>query len=164
MHGISLEVLRKYIRYEPETGDFYWIAQPNPRGPDIVGAKVGCLNALGYWQIGFRGRRLLGHRLAWLFTHGYMPKYLDHKNGKPWDNRLCNLREANQQQNLINSHQLDRGVEAHGARYRARVGARDKRVTIGSYATRKEAQDAYNAYVDKVHGDFARVNRPDECN
>ena len=156
------KLLREYLRYEPETGLFYWTKRTSGRGPDLTGRATGTPNTAGYILLKFKGERLYAHRIAWLFTYGYLPEYLDHKNGNPSDNRLCNLRECNQQQNLLNSDQLKRGVEKHGRWYRARVGARDKRVTIGSYATREEAQEAYNVYVTQMHGDFARVNRPNE--
>jgi hypothetical protein len=156
---ISQGELKQYLHYEPDTGEFYWLVDTqNTKAGSLAGGK----NALGYWQIGLLGRRLLGHRLAWLFMYGYMPKYLDHKNGKPWDNRISNLRECNQQQNLLNSDQLKRGVEKHGRKWRARVGCREFRVEIGSYDTEQEAQEAYNSYVTQVHGDFARVNRGTE--
>ena len=155
MHEISLETLQKYIRYEPETGDFYWIAQPNPRGPDIIGAKVGCLNGLGYWQIRFAKRHYYGHRLAWLFTHGYMPKYIDHKNGKPWDNRLCNLRECTHSQNHGNYKRRNNGIELHGAKYRVRIVKDGVRHEFGSYNTLQEADVIADAAYDKLFGEYA---------
>ena len=153
------KLLREYLRYEPDTGLFYWLKRTSDRGPDLTGKATGTPNTAGYILLKLRGKRLYAHRVAWLFTYGTEPNGIDHRNGNPSDNRLCNLRIANQQQNLLNSHQLNRGVEKHGRWYRARVGARGKRVTIGSYATPEEAQEAYNAYVTQVHGDFARVNR-----
>jgi hypothetical protein len=162
MKGITVDQLRQYFCYDPETGNFYWAAEPNERGPKVLGKIAGGKNKFGHWQLRLFKKNLYGHRLAWLFMYGTEPKYIDHKNGLPWDNRISNLRIANQQQNLLNSHQLNRGVQKHGRRYRARVGARDKRVTIGTYDTREEAQEAYNVYVTQMHGDFARVNRPDE--
>jgi hypothetical protein len=162
MKGVTVEQLRQYLRYEPETGNFYWIAEPNSRGPRVTGKIAGGRNSFGHWQIRLFKRFYYSHRLAWLFMHGTEPKEIDHRNGIPWDNRISNLRECTHQRNLLNSDQLNRGVQKHGRRYRARVGARDKRITIGTYDTIAEAQEAYNAYVTQVHGDFARVNRDAE--
>lgn len=151
--------VEKYLRYEPDTGNFYWIADSNSRGPSKIGQQAGCLNTLGYWQIGLFRQRLSGHRLAWLLTYGYMPDYIDHKNGDPSDNRLCNLREATQSQNLGNRNDYVRGIEAHGAKFRARIGVRGTRIELGSFNSKEEALAAYHVASDKYFGEFATVNR-----
>lgn len=150
----------EYIRYEPDTGNFYWIKDTNSRGPSKIGQLIGGVNSLGYWQIGLFGYRLLGHRLAWLLTYGCMPKFIDHRNGKPWDNRLENLREATQAQNLANvDYGPLRGIELHGRKYRVRFFWNRNRIEVGSYATLEEAKEAYTAAANKYQGEFAFANR-----
>ena len=54
-------------------------------------------------MVGGRGGKMyLTYRLIFLMEHGYMPKYVDHINGDPADNRIENLREATAMQNGTN--------------------------------------------------------------
>lgn len=48
------------------------------------------------------------HRIGWYLTHGYWPEQLDHINQIKTDNRLCNLREVSNVQNMHN-----KGMYAH---------------------------------------------------
>ena len=124
-------------------------------GPRKVGTLAGCQNAYGYWQIGIFGLRLYGHMLAWLYMHGYVPKYIDHKNGKPWDNRLCNLRECTHSQNHGNYKRRNNGIELHGAKYRVRIVKDGVRHEFGSYNTLQEADVIADAAYDKLFGEYA---------
>jgi hypothetical protein len=53
---------------------------------------------------------ILAHRAAWAITHGRWPIGVDHINGDRSDNRLENLREADQQTNLRNASLSERNV------------------------------------------------------
>jgi hypothetical protein len=147
--------VEKYLRYETETGDFYWIANTNPRGPSKVGEMAGCVNAIGYWVIGLFGMHLLGHRLAWLFVHGYMPDNIDHINGKRWDNRIENLRECSNARNIAAGWKIAKGYEVHGAKYRVRLVVDGFRHEIGSFDTSEEAIAAHKAARQNLLGEFA---------
>lgn len=60
-------------------------------------------NTLGYIAVGIDYHRYYAHRLVWLYMFGTMPKRtIDHINGNPSDNRLCNLRECSHADNQKN--------------------------------------------------------------
>lgn len=155
MGQLSKEQVATYLRYEPERGNFYWIADTNSRGPSKIGQLAGGLNAINYWQIGLLGQRLLGHRLAWLLSYGYWPKEVDHINNDSSDNRLCNLRECAHARNIAAAHTGAGGYEAHGAKYRARIVVDNVRHELGSFDTLEEAANAYQAARHNLLGEFA---------
>lgn len=94
--------LKEIIEYDQETGVFTWKKRTSNRVRvgDIAG---GLHKPSGYVFIGL-GRRYKAHRLAWLYSYGYIPETeIDHVNGRRSDNRLLNLRETSHQCNMQNS-------------------------------------------------------------
>lgn len=162
--GFTMEITRervsKYLRYEPDTGNFYWIADTNPRGPSKVGQRAGAEHDWRrYIRIVFFKHQLYAHRLAWLITYGYMPDEIDHINGNASDNRLCNLREATRTQNNGNRDGV-RGYFKYHNKFVAKIEANGIQYALGSFDTESEARAAYDNAADRLFGEFARVNRP----
>lgn len=146
------EVLRR-LDYDPTTGVFVWRLKPK-QGRVQAGQTAGNLNSNGYVRIKFDGVECLAHRLAWFYVHGQWPKeFIDHINGDRRDNRIANLREANNQQNhenitaaQSNSASGLRGVsyEKRSGKWRADIKTNGKQRTLGYYNSQ---DDAYAAYV-----------------
>lgn len=64
----------------------------------------GCIDSLGYVALCIRGEQIRGHRLAFLYMEGELPKSgVDHINGVKSDNRWANLRHADQSINMKNA-------------------------------------------------------------
>jgi len=96
------ERLKEILRYIPETGKFVWkISRSGIRG---VGSVAGCFDNKGYIIITVDRKPYKAHRLAWLYTYGYLPEnQIDHLNGICSDNRIENLREVSVACNMQNT-------------------------------------------------------------
>jgi hypothetical protein len=161
---LTADVLRRYLDYNPETGEFTWRISPVDRIP--AGAVAGYPDGKkGYMLVTVRGHEYFAHRLAWLYVTGEWPKdQIDHINHQKADNRSCNLREATNAQNQVNRprHTFKsksgapvkrpyRGVqEKPCGSYEAHLGRR----YLGSFRTAEQASDAYWEEAEKVFGDY----------
>lgn len=96
---LTAEFLRHILRYEPETGNFFWENPPSRQTKS--GSLAGTRSTEGYWQISIYDRLYRAHRLAWFYTHGDWPaNVIDHINGDRTNNSLSNLRDVTQAENL----------------------------------------------------------------
>jgi len=78
------------LSYNPKTGNIKWTQ--NRCQFATKGQEAGCLMTNGYISISLSGGRFYAHRIAFLISNKYMPKYIDHINSIKTDNRLSNLR------------------------------------------------------------------------
>ena len=140
---VSCERLKEVLRYDAETGEFYW---RRTKGRCKTGERAGATDVGGYRVIRVDGTLYKAHRLAWLYEYGRWPEsLLDHINRQPGDNRIANLREATQSENMHNANRRSRsgvpGVLWRAERNRwvaqIRVGYRNH--VLGSFATKDEA-------------------------
>lgn len=58
----------------------------------FAGKVVGSLATTGYLETAIKQKRYLVHRLVFLYHHGYLPEFVDHRNGVRTDNQIENLR------------------------------------------------------------------------
>jgi hypothetical protein len=102
--SITAERLRELLRYEPETGRFFWLERSG-RGikKSCSGSLAGNLNNTGYRRVTLDRKMYLEHRLAWFWVHGEWPEYIDHINRDRSDNRISNLRPCSMSENLMNT-------------------------------------------------------------
>lgn len=146
MTTITQKRLKKLLKYDPDTGEFRWRIRRSNRAPK--GSIAGCRDRYGYIVIRLDETLYKAHRLAWLYCYGVWPaKNLDHINQTPGDNRIANLREADQHENnqnrrvQRNSQSGVTGVswnKAHG-RWQARIYTDGKCVSLGMHATKEAA-------------------------
>lgn len=118
---LSRDTLIKMLSYDPETGGFTWIVKAANR--IVVGAPAGTLKKSGYVDVKIKGRLHKAHRLAWLWSHGYLPEgEIDHINGDKSDNRIANLREVSRQCNSTNKHKYRSNTSGVTGVYKRRPG------------------------------------------
>lgn len=92
---------------------------------------------------------------------------IDHINMNRFDNRRCNLRFVNAQENRINQQDLGYRYEEKHNKYLVRISINKKAVNIGRYKTEQEANEVYLKSCiilgyDKISSDIA--NRIQENN
>ena len=160
--SLSASDLRALLRYDPDTGFFYW------RGPPSrsvrAGATAGALGREGYRRIRINGARYYASRLAFLYMTGGWPKdEADHKNGMKGDDRWVNLREGTREENCFNRSRQKRhksgykgGFRHRSGRWQAQVRARGQCKYLGLFDTPQEAHTAYFAAARLLHREFAR--------
>lgn len=121
MAELTYAEISKLLKYEPETGKFFWLPRPIEMFSDSAfrgGAEAKAktwniryagkeaftsLQNCGYVQGGILGRGYLAHRVAWLLATGSWPSdQIDHINGDRTDNRIENLREVSNAENARN--------------------------------------------------------------
>lgn len=156
MKTMRAELLRERLSYDPETGEFR---------NRTTGRVCGTPNQRGYLRVMVRGVRLASHRAAWLYVYGSLPDCgIDHINGIHDDNRISNLRPANQQENSANAR-LSRanttgfkGVtyRKRDRRYYAQIRRAGRTTHLGSFLTAEDAHHAYCKAAASTFGEFAR--------
>ncbi len=91
-------------------------------------------------------------------------KEVDHINGNPLDNRLCNLRIVTRQENKYNravsstkKSKLPKGVCFNKAtnKYQASIKHNGCTTTLGNFETIELAEDAYKQAAEKYFGKYA---------
>lgn len=156
---IDAETVRAFVIYDQETG-YFW--QRTPRAGCRNGVPLGHVESNGYRRIMIHGHRILAHHLAWLYVHGEMPPLnLDHRNRKPDDNRIENLRLATKKQNSANTRaKCPSGLKgAHYNRFRGywqsyiRSGGQSR--FLGRFDSALDAHNAYMKAAIEIHGEFA---------
>lgn len=155
----TMEEIVKLFRYEPETGNLYWL---NPLGKAInrqyKGVPSGSLNNRGYVGINVNGKYYLAHRIIFYMHHGYLPKYIDHINNIRADNRIENLRAVTKAQNGANQKVKGVSWNKQAKKWQAHIGVNGKRSYLGYFTNEIDAARAYNAAALKHFGEFARTN------
>lgn len=156
--------LLSLFAYDANTGV---VIRLKPRGNRKAGAVVGSRTTFGHLSTEIFGRHVKVHQLAWALHFGEWPiSDIDHVNGKPADNRLCNLRLATASENLRNSKpyrkisDLPRGVTKSRGRFVARItkNAGCGAVYLGTFSSVEEAASAYCRAAQKTFGEFFRAS------
>jgi hypothetical protein len=156
MAELTAKELRSVLRYEPETGQFYWLIGNHGRK---IGKIAGHLSKR-YTDIRVNGKTHHAHRLAFLYMTGEWPSEVDHRNRDGHDNRWPNLRVTTASQNQFNrqfrQRDLPRGVEfdAENQRYRGRLSVNRARHGTPWFKTASEAHEAYLMLARKFYGEL----------
>ncbi len=153
----TIEHLKASLAYDATTGVFTWLR--NDRRPDLIGKIAGSKQSMGYWAIAVHNRKVLAHRLAWLYETGVWPiNHIDHINGDKLDNSFSNLREVTRYENLQNMRQPTKanksgflGVSAHQGKWRAQICANGKYYRKSGFDTPEEAHQYYLHLKRRLH-------------
>lgn len=157
--ALTAERLRELLDYSPETGEFRW--RVDRGGTAGAGSVAGYTDSKGYCSIRIEGNDYLAHRVAWKYVHGAGPaRGIDHRNGIRNDNRIVNLREATQSENMENQRKaradsktglLGTSRKTHSNKFRAQIKINGRSKSIGLFKTAEEAHQAYLKAKRKLH-------------
>jgi hypothetical protein len=103
----SVELVKQIVRYEPEAGDFFWLERPLEMcrserqqywwNTEMADRKVVGVKKNGFLRISLLAKKFYAHHVAWAMVHGTWPtRKIIHINENILDNRISNLREADQ--------------------------------------------------------------------
>lgn len=169
VHGIEVfdmeitqDMIREYLHYDEQTGIFTVKKRWSTKGVSPVGTVLGYRNGRGHIHFSFFGKKYKAHRLAWLYTHGVWPTdQIDHINGVKDDNRISNLREVNNSHNQWNRHTINSSSGYKGVFFDKRSRswyAKFSKTHLGMFSTPESAARAYDAFVLKLHPEYAATN------
>ena len=153
--------------YDPETGELRNRVDRSSRAQ--AGTLAGWRDAGGYFSVLVRGKYYRVHRVAWLMTHGVWPAaQIDHVNGVRDDNRMANLRESTNSENLcnrgstVNNRTGFKGVcwDKNSRKYKAQIMVRGNFTYLGLFTTPEAAHAAYQSAAYANHGTFANPGMP----
>jgi hypothetical protein len=151
---LSIDYLRKRLRYEPDTGKLFWLDYEGVakqwrtrRAGKEAFTSVG---SVGYYKGSIDRVMYTTHRVAWAIYHGEWPTgQIDHINGVRTDNRIVNLRVVTCQENQRNAaiHKDNSsgigGVSwcKNSSKWRARVMVDRRYISLGYFDTIEEAAE-----------------------
>lgn len=149
---LTQERLKELLHYNPETGIFTWKSKTHSKSPVIIGSELKNTDKDGYLRVSLFCKYYKLHRLAWFYVFGHWPKnQIDHINCNKKDNRINNLRDVSQSQNMQNIHTsncnkesgLPRGIYFELGKYRARIKSNNVIKNLGSFDSLSDAVNAY---------------------
>jgi hypothetical protein len=171
---LDQETLLKLVCYDPETGIFTWISREETSyqiknwNKIFAGKPILGRDSNGYVRISTRvngkNKNYAAHRLAWLYIYGEWPNSdIDHINRIKSDNRISNLRLANDSLNHHNkglSRNNTSGVKGvrwlkRDKKWRAVINCYGKPVHLGVFNNIEDAENSYIAASIQYAKDFS---------
>jgi len=141
-------------------GEIFW--KISPKYNIYVGDRAGGNNGLGYRKVRVKGVKEYEHRVIFMLNHRWCPKFIDHIDGDPSNNRIENLRPATMSQNSMNKKmQVNNKTGARGVhfcnkskKFIASIQAKRKRIHLGVYDTLDEARYIYDIFSTALHAEY----------
>ena len=147
--------LKEFFHYDLDTGLF---TRVKSAGCSAKGSIVGTSHNDGYLSMEIDKKGYLLHRLAWLYVIGSFPEFeIDHIDGDRKNNKLANLRQANDLENAqnrklpLNNTSGYVGVFFKDKKWYAKIDVNKKRYFLGYHKTAELAHEAYKEAKARLH-------------
>lgn len=147
--------------FEYRNGELFYKVS---RSRNKAGSKAGTYRARdNAYQVIINKKHFLVHRVVFMMHNGYMPEFIDHKDGNRSNNRIENLREATECQNAQNATlRSDNKSGAKGVNWcsaskcwQVRVQSSKKRIHLGVFKDFELAELVATMAREKYHGAYA---------
>lgn len=165
----SRYLIKEWLSYDAESGNFFWIMKPYGANR-LKRTWAGTTRRLGYVFVKLPGYPQIGaHRLAWIYVHGAIPDgmEIDHIDGNPSNNAIRNLRLATSSQQKRNKRVQSnnrsglKGAFYHsahkGKKWRSQIKTENGLIFLGYFNTAEEAHAAYAKAAIKYFREFSRA-------
>lgn len=160
---LTQDDLKKILRYDSETGDFYWVSI----GCGVsFGKKAGTIEKNGYKKIMIKRKFYMSHRLAFLWMIGEWPTYqVDHIDMNKGNNKWDNLRNASHGQQQCNrSIQRNNSSGYKGVSFNKKhkkwcsfIRVEGKNMNLGNFDDIELAALVYSEASYKYHREYGRI-------
>lgn len=148
--------------FDYQNGSLFWKVKPAKQ--IAIGSEAGCKNSHGYCVVRADGVLYGVHRIIFLMHHGHLPKYIDHADRNPLNNRIENLREASASENAYNKvAQSNNRSGCKGVRWHKQIKhwcveiqVNKVKKYLGIYKDLELADLVAQEARDLYHGNFAR--------
>ncbi len=161
---MNIQKLQEFIHYDPVTGVLIWkkVLSNRTKAGALCGANI---DSKGYGRVCFDGKQYRAHRVVWALFYGQEPnQQIDHINGNKLDNRISNLRLANNAENSRNCKLSKNnssgitGVVFHKTanKWLAQIMLNRKNHYLGLYDTIEAAAKARKKAETQYFGQFAK--------
>lgn len=155
---ITKELLWTILDYDENTGDLTWKVRDIELFDHLPSnlAKAACdnfnktragkpaLNSIakcGYKVGSVFNRNCYAHRIIWFMFHGEWPKVIDHENGNKLDNRIENLRNVTQRENMRNAAKKVNNKSGGSGITLLKSGKFNVKFHLGSFKSLEEAME-----------------------
>lgn len=159
--GLTKELLNDYFRYED--GKLYHKVSNSNNSK--IGERAGTNVGSGYREVSVNGKKYREHRIIYLMHYGRVSKYIDHKDMIRNNNKIENLRECTNSENMMNTKaHLDSEIGIKGLCYydgfpkpwRAQMSIKGKTIIRKRFLRKENAVYALGCLRSKHHREFAR--------
>lgn len=157
----QLSVLIATFRYDPKIGRlFNRFSRTSRKAGEFADKSISNRYRVAYVD----GGLYLAHRIIWYIGHGKdATDFIDHIDGDRLNNRLENLRLATHPMNMANRpkppHNTSGAKGVHlrkdNGKWRAKITANRKNISLGQFSTFDEAHSAVKAARIRLHGVYA---------
>lgn len=164
---ITRELVRELFDYRD--GLLYWKVMTCKNGIKKVGDVAGFTEA----SKGNRRRmhispfgKFYHYKIVFLWHHGYIPEFIDHRDRNPANDKIENLRDVTRTENNRNvtSHKdsTSKYVGVHfitrKQKWHAGICVDGKAISLGNHFIEIDAAKAYNEAAVLYFGEFANLN------
>ena len=144
----SQEELRRSFYYNNGDLFFYPFQGTRNRWSRLSNRKIGHKNKDGYFVCQWKHKIMYLHRMIFMYHHGYLPEQIDHIDGNKSNNKIDNLRAADNSLNMHNTtKRVDNTSGVKGVwfskrdnKWVAEFQFRGKKIHVGAFIDIEEAE------------------------